>query len=427
MEFLARDPYHRIMKIRTASPVATRTASSPHSDAERTVSDPLELKRCTRCVMPETQEVISFDAQGVCATCNNVEFKNARIDWNKKRKEFSDLLDQHRGTGMYDCIVPFSGGKDSSFTVYSLINDWNLKPLVVSFDHHLMRPQVLANRERTLRKLGVDFLGFRPDWQLVKKLMRISLERKGDILWYQHSGIFAYPMKVALKYNIPLVIWGEPSAEYASYYDYSKTEEVDERRFNMFVNLGITAEDMLGMLNEPSSPVLDGKPVTLRDMDPYIYPPRADLLSIKCRSVCLGSYVPWDVKQHVEIIRRELGWKGDLVEGVPPEYNYEKIEDMMQGVQDYLKFIKRGYGRMSHLASIDIRNGRMTRPQAIELIQKWEGLRPASLDVLLRWLRISEDQFMEIADRLRVAPWKHDPSSTRRGPELPDQKFWITE
>jgi N-acetyl sugar amidotransferase len=394
---------------------------------ERIVSDPMLLKRCSRCVMPETQEIISFDAQGVCSTCRNVEIKQQKIDWNQKHRDFDQLLEQYRGKSTYDCIVPFSGGKDSTFTAYSLIRDWGLKPLIVSFDHHLMRPRVLENRERTLRKLGADFIGFRPDWQLVKKMMRISLERKGDILWYQHSGIFAYPMKMAVKLNVPLVIWGEPSAEYTSYYDYDQEEEVDETRFNMFVNLGITAEDMLGMLNEPTSPVRGEQPVTMRDMDPYIYPSRSELQTIKCRSICLGSFVPWDVKEHVKIIQRELGWQGDLVEGVPPEYSYEKIEDMMQGVQDYLKFIKRGYGRMSHLASIDIRNGRLTRPEAMEAIGTWEGLRPASLDVLLEWLSISEEQFYAIADRLRVAPWKHDPKTTRRGPPLPDQKFWVTD
>ncbi|MBU1911531.1 N-acetyl sugar amidotransferase, partial [Patescibacteria group bacterium] len=306
--------------------------------------------------------------------------------------------------------------------------DWGLKPLIVSFDHNLLRPKVVENRERLLRKLGCDYLGYRPDWNLVKKLMRISLERKGDILWYQHNGIFAYPMQIAVKHNIPLVIWGEPSAEYTSYYDYDDVEEVDERRFNMFVNLGITAQDMFGMLNEPGSPTADDdNPVTMRDMAPYIYPSRKELAFIKCRSICLGSFVPWDVKRHVEIIKREIDWEGDRVEGVPPEYDYEKIEDMMQGVQDYLKFIKRGWGRMSHLASIDIRNGRFTRERGMELIKEWEGLRPASLDVLLNWLKISEEEFYQIAIRHTVAPWKHDPSSIIRGKQLPDQKDWITD
>ena len=99
----------------------------------------------------------------------------------------------------------------------------------------------------------------------------------------------------------------------------------------------------------------------------------------------------------------------------------------MQGVQDYLKFIKRGYGRMSHLASIDIRNGRMSRDEALKLIERWEGLRPASLDILLRWLNLSENEFYAIANRHAVSPWRHDPAQTKRGQELQDQNLWIVD
>ncbi len=379
----------------------------------------MELRRCTKCVMPETQEIITFDENGICSTCRNVEIKQEKVDWPAKLREFEKLLDQYRGKYDYDCIIPFSGGKDSTFTLYTMVRKFGMKPLVVSFDHHMLRPKVLANTERAIKRLGVDFLRFKANWQLIKKMMRVSLERKGDILWYQHVGIFVTPMQMAIRYNIPLIIWGEPSAEYTSYYSYDENEEVDERRFNMFTNLGITAEDMYGMLNDPE--------VTWRDMAPFIYPPREALRKIECRSICLGSFIPWDVKQNVEVIKRELGWEGDEVEGVPPEYNYEKIEDMMQGVQDYLKYIKRGYGRMSHLASIDIRNGRLSREEAIGLLEKWEGRRPASLDVLLKWLQISEDEFYEIAKKHAVSPWVHDKSKTQRGKELWDQKLWVIE
>lgn len=386
---------------------------------ERIVSDPTQLKRCSKCVMPETQEIISFDEHGVCSTCRNVAFKQEKIDWNKKFQEFLELLKNYRGKYLYDCIIPFSGGKDSTYTVYSLVKDYGLKPLVVSFDHHLLRPVVLANRETSIKRLGVDFLGFKASWQIIKKMMRVSLERKGDILWYQHTGIFSLPMHMAIKFNIPLVVWGEPSAEYTSYYNYEEQEEVDERRFNMFVNLGITAEDMLGMLNDPL--------INMQDLWPYTYPKRSDLRAINCRSVCLGSFQPWDVKRQVEIIKRELDWRGDEVEGVPPEYNYEKIEDMMQGVQDYLKFIKRGYGRMSHLASIDIRNGRLERDEAMNLINKWEGRRPASLDIFLKWMNMTEEEFYAIASRHAISPWRHDPKLSPRGEDLWDQRLWNTD
>lgn len=358
-----------------------------------------------------------FDAEGVCNTCRNLEIKQQKIDWDARLKQFEEIINQYRGKYQYDCIVPFSGGKDSTYTVWALVKKFGLKPLVVRYNHHMIRPQTLRNQEMTIKQLKLDFLEYRTDWDLVKKLMRVSLDRKGDIYWYQHTGIFCFPMHMAIKFNVPLIIWGEPTAEYAAYYRYDEEEIGDEERFNYFINLGITAQDMIGFLNDPT--------VKLADLWAHQFPARKDLQAIECRSICLGTYTPWDVKAQAKIIQDELGWKGDMVEGVPPEYNYEKIEDMLQGVQDYLKYIKRGYGRMSHLASIDIRNGRLTREKAMQMVEQWEGRRPGSLDALLKWLNLSEVEFYEIANRHRVSPWKHDSSQTKRGESLPDQKDWV--
>jgi len=226
-------------------------------------------------------------------------------------------------------------------------------------------------------------------------------------------------MRVAINYNVPVVIWGEPSAEYTSYYDYEDgVEEVDEERFNRFVNLGITAEDMLGML---------GDGVTERDLIPYTYPKLKDLKRIKYRSFCLGSYIPWDVKEQVKRIETELGWEGEVVEGVSPGYGYEKIECMMQGIRDYLKFIKRGYSRVSHLTSIDLRNGRLDRETALKLVKEYEGKRPASLDVFLEYIGITEDEFNQLAVSHMVHPNQIDPKELEKGPELWDQKYWYRE
>jgi N-acetyl sugar amidotransferase len=287
----------------------------------------------------------------------------------------------------------------------------------VTFDHGFFRPRTLENNERTMKKLGVDYLKFRPSWRVVRRVMLESLMRKGDFCWHCHVGCFAYPMQIAVKHRIPLLIWGEPSAEYTSYYSYENPEEVDERRFNRFVNLGITAEDMVGFL---------GGEVTLRDLDPFIYPKLKDLRAINCRSVCLGSYIPWDTKKQSEIIKRELGWKGNEVEGIPPEYDYEKVECCMQGVRDYLKYIKRGFSRTTHLMSIDLRNGRITREQAEKLIAQYEGKRPASLDVFLKHLGITEDEFMQMALKHVVDPHKFDRSKIKPGKKLPDQDQWDT-
>ncbi|MDP2586434.1 MAG: N-acetyl sugar amidotransferase, partial [Candidatus Komeilibacteria bacterium] len=176
-----------------------------------------ELKRCSRCVMPETWESINYDAEGICNICRNSEIKKT-IDWSSKKEEFKALVAEYKGKGLYDCIVPFSGGKDSTYTAYSLMKDYGLKPLVVSFDHGFYRPNMLDNRVRAQKVLGFDFLNFRTDWQIVKKLMLESLKRKGDFHWHGHTGSFAFPMQVAVRFKVPLVIWGEPSSEYTGHY-----------------------------------------------------------------------------------------------------------------------------------------------------------------------------------------------------------------
>ncbi len=375
-----------------------------------------ELRRCSKCVIPETHETITFDEQGVCNICRQNEIKNEKIDWKVKKKELDELVAAYKGKGDYDCLVPFSGGKDSTWTLYYLVKEYNLKPLVVRFDHGFLRPTVLEDTIRVIRKLGVDFHHFTPNWKVVQKLMLQSFLEKGDFCWHCHTGIFAYPMWVAIRYNIPLIFWGEPSAEYTAYYSYNQPEEVDEKRFNRFVNLGISAEDMVvrleGLVDE-------------RDLKPFTYPPLKELRKIQYKSVCLGSYVPWDVKTQSEIITRELGWKGDVVENVPPEYCYEKIECQFQGVRDYIKFIKRGYTRPSHLSSIDIRHGRLSREEALKLIKKYEGKRPASLDIFLDYIGLTEEEFTQISLSHMVSPYKHDPSKTQKGEKTHDFDKWL--
>ena len=377
-----------------------------------------ELRRCSRCLLPETHETIVFDSEGVCNVCRGQEIKQAQLNWPAKKKELDELIESYRGKYDYDCIVPFSGGKDSTWTLYYLVKQYQVKPLVVRFDHGFLRPTLQANTQRVLRKLGVDFLHFTPNWKVVQKLMLQSFLEKGDFCWHCHTGIFSYPMWVAIRYQVPLIFWGEPSAEYTSYYSYDQPEEVDEKRFNRFVNLGITAQDMYVRLEGT---------VDERDLKPFTYPPLKELRRINYRSVCLGSYIPWDVKTQARIIQDELGWQGDEVENVPPGYNYEKIECAMQGVRDYIKYIKRGYTRPTHLASIDIRNGRLSRRQGLQMVEEYEGKRPPSLDLFLEFVGLSEEQFMEIALSHGVSPYQHDPSRVTPGRKTHDFDQWSRE
>lgn len=381
------------------------------------------MKHCVKCGLPETYETIEFDEGGICNICRQSEFKQAAIDWTARKAMLDDLVGQYRGKNDYDCIVPFSGGKDSTFTLYYLVKEYKLKPLVVQFNHGFMRPNLLANNERTFKALGVDVLSFTPNWKVVKRLMMESLVRKGDFCWHCHTGIFAYPMHVALKYNVPLVIWGEPSSEYTAYYSYEDdaVEEVDENRFNRFVNLGITAEDMKGMIEKD----FDLDP---RDLIPYTYPAERDLKKLRYRSVCLGSFIPWDARKQSELIMKELGWKGDRVEGMPPDrYSYEKIECSMQGVRDYLKYLKRGYSRVTQMTALDIRNGRMDKAEADELVEQWEGKKPPSLTVFLEYLNMTESQFNSVIGPMAVPPHRPDFHKNEWSEKTPDFENWYRE
>ncbi|MBT4732791.1 N-acetyl sugar amidotransferase [Candidatus Woesearchaeota archaeon] len=374
-----------------------------------------KLKRCTKCVLPETHETIIFDDKGVCNICNQQEYKNESINWDYNKKDFDDLIESYRGKYDYDCIVPFSGGKDSTWTLYYLVKKYNIKPLVVRFDHGFLRKKLNDNAQRTFKKLGVDVINFTPNWHVVRKLMLQSLIDKGDFCWHCHTGIFSYPMWIAIKYKVPLIIWGEPSSEYTSYYSYDQPEEVDEKRFNKYVNLGISADDMFFRL---------GGELDKRDLKPYMYPPLKDLKKINYRSVCMGSYIPWDVKKQTKIIEKELGWEGDEVENIPSEYSYEKIECHLQGVRDYLKYVKRGYTRPSHLATLDIRNNRLTREEGMRIVKEFEGRRPPSLDIFLDYVGITEHEFMEIAISHEVSPHKFDAEKITPGKKVHDFENW---
>lgn len=381
------------------------------------------LIRCVRCGLPETYETIEFDSNGVCSICLQHDFKTSEIDWDSRKKDLDRLIESHRGKSNYDAIVPFSGGKDSTWTLLYLMKEYKIRPLVVQFDHGFMRQNLLNNNEKTFRKLGVAVHSFKPNWKVVKRVMLESLIRKGDFCWHCHTGIFSYPMWVAIKENCPLVIWGEPSSEYTSYYDYrdNEIENVDESRFNRYVNLGITAEDMLGMIRHDTD-------VDTRDLLPFQYPPKRDLAKLGYRSVCLGSYIPWNAKEQSKIIAQELDWQGDEVEGMPPGlYDHEKIECWMQGCRDYIKFLKRGYSRVTQMTALDIRNGVMSKSEADLLVEKFDGRKPASLINLLEYLELSEEEFNEIVKKTVVSPHVPNFESIQSARAPADFNNWYRE
>jgi len=374
-----------------------------------------EMRRCTKCLMPETQEPIDFDEHGVCNTCRSAKHRDTVIDWVEAERQFRKILERHRGKYRYDAIVPFSGGKDSTWTAYVLVRRYGLKILLTTFDSNFRRPLHLQNIEKVVRKLGVDHVTFKASEEVVRKTMVEMLKRKGDFCWFCHTGVVAFPFKTAVQYGVPLLIWGEPGSEYSGgYYGYQTKNPADERWFNRQINLSTNAEDMLGYV-----PGLDP-----RDLEPFRFPSRTELDALGAESIHLGDFIRWDAPKQFEIIRKELDWEPADVENLHPRYNYEKVECFLQGTRDYVRFIKRGQGRTLQRANLEIRTGDLTRAEAAEMIH-YDGQRPQSLDIVLDYMGISEEEFNRIAETHSIYPYVHDWSQTRRAQlELDDQNEW---
>ena len=258
------------------------------------------MKICSNCVTPETSETLIFDKENICSVCKQIKIKNNEINWNERKKSLDILIKKYKNKNDYDCIVPFSGGKDSTFILWYLVTKKKLNPLVVRFDHNFLREKVLSNTDKTINKLGVDFINFRPNFEIVKKMMLESFIRRGDFCWHCHVGINALPINTAIEKNISLVFYGEPSAEYSSFYNYEDIEELNVEKFNKTTNLGINAEDMLEMINDRYA----DKKISIKELKPFIFPSQREINKNNIKAVYLGNYIPWDVKKQVEIIKK---------------------------------------------------------------------------------------------------------------------------
>ena len=178
------------------------------------------------------------------------------------------------------------------------------------------------------------------------------------------------------------------------------------------------AEDMAGFID-----------VDLKDLAPYMYPAKEELDTIGAISLSLGNYVPWDQEKQTEIIKKELGWQEDEVESLYPNtLSFDKVECMFTGIRDYIKLLKRGFSRITHRTTIDIKQGKITRDEAIKLIDKYEKRKPRSLSVFLEYIDMPEDEFNDICLKHVVPPAKPvDPKTIPDGDKLWDQDLWFRD
>lgn len=349
------------------------------------------MKYCTHCVMPETKPDLFFNEEGVCDACHSAELKN-KINWESRKKEFEELIKKHRnqdGTN-YDCIIPVSGGKDSHFQTYVCRVKYGLNPLLVSFEPTLPTELGKKNLKNLTETFGCDLIQFRKNPLVYKKLGRIAFERVGDHEWPNHLGIFTVPVKTAVYYHIPLIIWGENSQlEYGGPKAAAMKSVLDRRWLEEFGGLlGNRIEDMVGVGG-----------LTKRDLLPYFYPSQKELSAMKIHGVFLGYYFKWDAKAQIEIMKKYgFSTKNDgPVEGTYT--NYENLDDAIVHIHDYLKFVKYGFGRATDHACIDIRNGRLTKKEGAKLVREYDGkLHQKPLSLFLEYYGISREEFFRIVD-----------------------------
>lgn len=351
------------------------------------------IRYCRRCVMPETKPDILFDEEGVCSACRHYEARR-EIDWPARAAELEQVLDRYRavpGTN-YDCVVPVSGGKDSTFQTLRVL-ELGLNPLCVTSTTCKLTALGRRNLDN-LHRLGVDSLEVTPNPVVRRKINRLALREVGDISWPEHVGIFTAPVRVAVQTRVPLIVWGENSQnEYGGPAAAASDNVLTRRWLEEFGGLlGLRVSDLVG---------LDG--LSSRDLIPYQYPTDAELADVGVTGIFLGYYLPWDGWAN-QMIAQAHGFETypTFVEG--SLVNYENLDNAFNGIHDYFKFLKFGFGRATDLACMAIRRGRLDRDDAIDLVRMHDGRFPSThlgygLTEMLDDLDLTHDEFVAICDR----------------------------
>lgn len=351
------------------------------------------LKYCTKCVMPHTKPDLHIDDEGVCNACRSFE-KREVIDWDARHKELMIVLDKYRSANAssWDCIVPVSGGKDSTYQVVRMLQ-LGMNPLCVTATTCDLSDIGRKNIEN-LKSLGVDYIEFSPNKKIRAKLNRIGLTQVGDISWPEHVGIFTIPVRAAVQYNVPLIVWGENSQnEYGGPAAASENNVLNRRWLEEFGGLlGLRVTDLIGM-----------EDIEARHLIPYSYPTDEDLMRVGATGIFLGYYIPWDGYSNA-LIAQANGFTtfNTTVEG--SIVNYENIDNHQTGIHDYFKFLKFGFSRASDIACLHLRRGRITRQDALEMVKKHDGKFPWTylgkpLEQILEPLELTVEDFIKICDR----------------------------
>lgn len=374
------------------------------------------MRYCSHCILPDTRPNLVIGPDGVCNACKSHGTKK-QIDWNARKRAFDAVVTNARSrSGGYDCLIPVSGGKDSTWQVVKCL-EAGLNPLAVTWKTP-GRTDIGQRNLDNLVVLGVDHIDYQINPKVERKFMHDALVRFGSTAVPMHMAIFAIPAKIAVKFGIPLVVWGENSAfEYGGRDEERTGFRLDSAWLQRHgVTHGTTAKDWVS------------ERLTERELTPYFGPDEDQLSAAGVLAVFLGYYLEWDP----ETTRRVAGEHGFVADQQGPRtglYDYADIDDDFISIHHWLKWYKFGFTRLFDNLSLEIRNGRITRGDAIGIVRARADETPyADIDKLCVFLGISTARFFEIAETFRNHDiWKRDGGAwTMPGFLVPD-RVWRDE
>jgi imidazoleglycerol phosphate synthase cyclase subunit len=379
-------PFERLA--RAEAPLPDKTEAGPWRR---------NVRWCSTCVYPGISAApMEFDEKGQCMGCRMAEVKKtiAPAEWGRRRELLRELLERYRcrDGSRHDCVIAVSGGKDSWYQTHIIKNEFGCNPLLVTYNGNNYTEVGWQNLLRMREVFGVDHIIYSPGVELLKKLNRLGMIVMGDMNWHCHVGITTTPVRMAAMHRIPLVIWGEHGyLDLCGQFSLDDFPEMSYRdrlehfargyEWNFFVGQeGITAQDMV----------------------PYQYPSDRDLFDLDIRGVYIGNYLPWEANDHGRMM---VDLHGFQISPTPFDRTYRRmsnLDDMHEnGVHDYLKYIKFGYGRCTDHACKDIRAGILSREEAVDLVRRYDPVKPGDLARWLDYVGWTEDQFDKLADTFR--------------------------
>ena len=346
------------------------------------------MRYCKKCVMPDTRPGITFDEEGVCCACRAHE-KKQLTDWDQRFEELKKLCDKHRNKNKfgYDCIIAVSGGKDSHFQVHIMKEVLGMTPLLVSVEDNFPMTEAGKHNIRNISEtFGCEIISLKPNIKAQKSIMRKTFENYGKPTWYIDRLIYTYPLHMAIKFNIPLLVYGENIS-----YEYGgsgaiETPSAKEQIFN-----GVASDIDTNELLNPS--------VTLKDLT--LCQPPTQIEMSKIDPIYLSYFVPWNSYLNYTFAKsvgfHDLTHEWSRTHNVE---NFDQVDSRAYTVHYWLKYPKFGHQAATDYSSRFIRYGLMTRKEALEAVKNHDhALDPFAVRDFCEFCGYSEREFWAIVDK----------------------------